>query len=106
MLQHCREEAATVRDKVQDTGSASKQQVGGVCTCVCSCMHMHAHTHSHIADVCVCTLVSSGACEFVASMPVNMCLVCVLCVVCDSSREDDVSESYEIGECQQCREGK
>ena len=103
MLQHCREEAATVRDKVQDTGSARKQQVGGcVRVYVCTCMH----TRTHTLQMCACTLVGSGACEFVASMPVNMCLVCVLCVVCDSSREDDVSESYEIGECQQCREGK
>ena len=41
-LQHCRDEAATVKDKVQETGNTSKQQVcvgggavKGVCVCVC-----------------------------------------------------------------------
>ena len=48
-LQHCRDEAATVKDKVQETGNTGKQQVWGgggrggggggavkgVCVCVC-----------------------------------------------------------------------
>ena len=49
-------------------------------------------------------------------MCVHQLLLCVLvdctpvsvlglrCAVCDSSREDDVSEGNEIGECQQCIE--
>ena len=75
-LQHCRDEAATVKDKVQETGNTSKQQVcvcggggseGGMCVCADEVIYVCVY----ISCFCACWLIAH----------LSVCLVCaVQCV--------------------------